>query len=271
MRLLATWSKGRFSTMAAKEKGYPMDPDTLARCQELLEYTFQDESLLVLALTHASAASRRVDSNERLEFLGDAVLGLAVCHALFELEDQLLEGGMTKIKSTVVSRKTCALIVRNSGMDEFVHVGSDMARTGEIPESVAAGLLEGVLGAVYIDGGYDPAAKMVLRYTQPFIDEALRTSHQENFKSLLQQHAQQRSQGTPVYQILDEQGPDHSKCFEIAVALQNRHYPSAWGNNKKEAEQAAARQALLVMGVLQEEGKDAGEQADAANEEGPTL
>ncbi len=222
-------------------------------CQNILNYEFKDVSLLHKALTHASVASTRQDSNERLEFLGDAVLGMCICSALYEAHDDMLEGEMTKIKSTVVSRKTCALIVRELKLEELLFLSGDMANPAMIPESICAGLLESLIGAIYIDGGYEPATEFIMRVMQPFIDEALGNSHQQNFKSVLQQHAQKLSSATPEYVLLDEQGPDHSKCFEIAIRMEGRDFPSAWGRSKKEAEQAAAKRALQELGLLAEE------------------
>jgi len=229
---------------------------SLAPCQEILGYSFQDISLLEKALTHASISSTRLDSNERMEFLGDSVLGLSVCSALFEQYDDLLEGDMTKIKSTVVSRKTCAEVVQNLDLVRFLRLGGDLGAPGRVPESVAAGVFESLVGAIYVDGGYAPANAFIMKHMQPYIDAAMENTHQENYKSLLQQHAQRKSSATPEYNLLDEQGPDHSKCFEVAVAIGGKHYPSAWGRSKKEAEQAAARRALVSMGLLEEEEDD---------------
>lgn len=229
-------------------------------CQSTISYQFNDTALLQKALTHASLAATRLESNERLEFLGDAILGMCICSALFEQHDSMLEGEMTKIKSTVVSRKTCAIIVRDLKLEELLFLSGDMANPALIPESVCAGLLEAIIGAIYIDGGYDPAKDFIIRIMQPFIDEALINSHQENFKSLLQQHAQRLSSETPEYVLLDEQGPDHSKCFEIAIRMEGRDFHSAWGRSKKEAEQAAAKRALLELGLLKEDDDDIGQE-----------
>jgi ribonuclease-3 len=222
------------------------------RCQEILGYRFEDPSWLAHALLHASVAPTRRESNERLEFLGDAVLGLSVCSELHSAYEDLLEGEMTKIKSSVVSRRTCAVIARATGMADMLSISGDMAGAGQLPDSVAAAVFEAVVGAIYMDGGFQAANDFVLEHMRPMIEEALATGHQKNFKSLLQQHAQRKWAATPDYLLLDEQGPDHSKCFEIAVSLDGRHFPSAWGRNKKDAEQAAARRALVELGVLKE-------------------
>lgn len=227
-----------------------MDPNTLRQCQELIDYEFTDLSLLALALTHSSVAPTRAQSNERLEFLGDAVLALAVCHELYDAYDDLLEGGMTKVKSAVVSRQTCAEVVEELGLLRLVSVGKGLAKPGRTPPSVAAAVFESLIGAVFLDGGLEPACEFVLAHLRKRIDKALADEHQRNYKAMLQQHAQQYFGRPPDYQLLDEKGPDHSKCFEIAVTVNGRHFSSAWGMNKKDAEQRAARQALEELGVL---------------------
>ena len=227
-----------------------MEPAAVQRCQELIGYNFNDPSLLPLALTHASVAPTRAESNERLEFLGDSVLALAVCHELYSSYGDLLEGDMTKIKSAVVSRQTCAKIAEETGISELVSTGKGMSDQAGLPMSVSAAVFEAIIGAIYLDGGMEPARQFVLRHVRPHIAEALADEHQKNYKSALQQHAQRIYGTMPQYLLLDEKGPDHSKCFEIAVAMNGRGFPSAWGKSKKEAEQEAARKALTELGLL---------------------
>jgi len=230
-----------------------VDSAVIEKCQEVLGYHFSDPSILQQALTHSSVAATRMDSNERMEFLGDAVLGLVVVDRLFSQCDDLMEGAMTKIKSAVVSRQTCATMAESMGLAELVRRSKGIGRGGGLPPSVAAAVLESVIGAIYLDGGIDPARAFILHHIQPHIDEALANEHQRNFKSLLQQEAQRLWGRVPNYQLLDEKGPDHSKCFEVAVSVAGRNFPSAWGKNKKEAEQEAARRALAELGVLRPE------------------
>ena len=126
-----------------------------------------------------------------------------------------------------------------------------------IPTSVSAAVYEAIIGAIYLDGGLSPACQFVLKHMKPHVEEALANEHQRNYKSLLQQHAQREWNITPEYQLLDEKGPDHAKCFEIAVSMLGRVFPSAWGKNKKEAEQEAARKALFELDILKEPNPDA--------------
>jgi len=230
-----------------------VDHTAIERCQEAVGYTFKDPSLLALALTHSSVANTRLESNERMEFLGDAVLGLVVCHELYERFADLLEGQMTKIKSAVVSRKTCSEIAEQTGIADSLVLGKGMPMPGRLPQSVSAAVFESIIGAVYLDGGLEPARKFILRAIGLFIDEAFENEHQRNFKSVLQQQAQRRWGATPDYHLLDEKGPDHSKCFEVAVSIGGRHFTSAWGMSKKEAEQEAARRALSELGFMKDD------------------
>jgi ribonuclease-3 len=124
--------------------------------------------------------------------------------------------------------------------------------------SLAAGALETVIAAIYIDGGFEPAREFILRVFGSLIEESDAEQVQGNFKSLLQQHAQEQFSSAPSYVLLDEKGPDHNKCFELEVVIDDRHYPSAWGTNKKEAEQKAALNALVELGVLEEAAAEDG-------------
>jgi ribonuclease-3 len=224
----------------------------LEQCQDVIGYRFSNPDLLGLALTHASVAPSRLQSNERLEFLGDAILALAICQELYHGHGDLLEGDMTKIKSAVVSRQTCAQVAEELDICQLVFLGKGMSGPGELPQSVAAAVFEAIVGAIYLDGGIAPACEFVLKHMRPHIEEALANEHQHNYKSLLQQYAQRQWGIMPDYQLLDEKGPDHSKCFEIAVTMNGRQFPSAWGKNKKDAEQEAAKRALEEMGILKD-------------------
>jgi len=239
-----------------------VDEQKLAKCQEIIGYRFSDHDLLRQALTHASAASSRAASNERMEFLGDAVLGMIICEEVYRREPELLEGEMTKIKSSVVSRRTCAKIAGACGLTELLYVGKGVGSPAKAPGSVAAAAFESVIGAVFLDGGIESARKFILEKMNSAIETALVCTHQRNYKSLLQQYAQRRWNSTPQYDVLDEKGPEHAKCFEVAACLNGRRFPSTWANSKKEAEQKAALVALRTLGVL-DEVTDSPEMAEA--------
>lgn len=226
-----------------------MNSDTRQLAQQRIGHEFKDPQLLERAFTHASVADTRVNSNERLEFLGDAVLGLVVCQRIFELHPDLLEGEMTKIKSTVVSRQACAQIAKDMGLSELLALGKGMRVHEHLPTSLAAAVLESVVAAIYLDAGLDKARDFLLPRVEPLIERALESGHQENFKSILQQHAQQHLEDTPTYLVLDQRGPDHAKHFHVCVQIGERRFPSCWGASKKTAEQSAALLALHELGV----------------------
>ncbi len=230
-----------------------MDNETLAQLEELLDYHFKNRSLLAESLAHSSQASSRIHSNERLEFLGDSVLALVICQTLYTRFPRYLEGDLTKIKSMLVSRKVCAKVAGSLGLQNYTIVGKGIDKTRALSGSIAAGTLEAIIAAVYLDGGFAAAEQLILKTFGDMIDKADAEQHQENFKSVLQQHAQQTENETPTYELLDEKGPDHNKCFEICVVLAHRRFPSAWGVTKKDAEQKAAMNALLEIGLLEAE------------------
>jgi ribonuclease-3 len=221
--------------------------ERLERCERRIGYAFSDRSLLLEALTHASGADLRLASNERLEFLGDAILGAVVCELLFEQYPDYQEGDLTKIKSVVVSRQTCAKISEALGMQEFLIVGKGMASSQAIPPSLLADVFESLVAAIYLDGGNDASSRFIQEYIGPEIELAATGELGGNYKSLLQQFAQREVASTPTYLLLDEKGPDHRKCFKIAAQIGTTRYQAAWGRNKKEAEQRAACNALAEL------------------------
>jgi len=189
-----------------------------------------------------------------MEFLGDAVLGMVVCAELYNRFPDYLEGELTKIKSAVVSRKVCAEVSDALSLPDCLFLGKGMSGRAALPPSLSAAVLESVIGAIYLDGGLEPAQRFILRVMSPHIDKAAGSEHQRNYKSQLQQYAQKTISAAPVYELLDEKGPDHSKCFEVSVMLAGQQFPPAWGPSKKEAEQKAAYLALDELNLLAEAG-----------------
>src|SRR5437016_1957282 len=223
------------------------ETEILQECQEVIGYKFHKPKLLRAALTHTSGADTRLASNERLEFLGDSILGLVVCEQLFLRFPEYQEGDLTKIKSAVVSRRTCARISRQLDLGDFLFLGKGMHLNSVVPANLLADVFESLVAAIYLDGGLEAAREFILRYVLPEIEQVAEGAHGGNFKSLLQQVAQREFGATPQYHLLDEKGPDHSKCFKIAAVLGRQHYAAAWGRNKKEAEQKAAMNALAEI------------------------
>ncbi len=188
-----------------------------------------------------------------MEFLGDAVLDLIICHDIYKRFPTYAEGDLTKIKSAVVSRKTCADVAREISLDKLLIIGKGISSRAAMPPSLAAAVYESIVAAVYLDGGYAAAETFVMRTMGPKIISISASIHQHNYKATLQQHAQGTLHASPMYELLDEKGPDHSKCFEVCVTIAGRRFESAWGTNKKIAEQKAALMALLELGVIKPE------------------
>lgn len=228
-----------------------MDEETLQQIEQITGYKFSSHNLLQKAFTHSSAVDNRFLSNERLEFFGDSILAVVICQVLFERFPGYLEGDLTKIKSMLVSRKTCTRVAKQLGLQQFLKLGKGMVNSQPLSGSLSAGLLEALIAAIYIDGGLEAARSFITKTFASALESADSEQAQDNFKSLLQQYAQQHLSSTPVYELLDEKGPDHDKCFESVVIINDRHFPSAWGTNKKEAEQKAAFNALVELGVLE--------------------
>lgn len=219
----------------------------LIRCQEIIDYQFKDSALLLSALTHASGASNRLASNERLEFLGDAVLGLTVCQWLYEDYPEYNEGDLTKIKSSVVSRRSCGKVACELGLDRCLIVGRGVTRNRSFPRSLVSDVFESVVAALYLDGGAEIVRDRLKVWLAPEVKQAVESQGASNFKSTLQQYAQRELASTPVYRLVQESGPDHRKSFMIAAVIGEQQFHAAWGSNKKDAEQRAASNALAEL------------------------
>ena len=226
-----------------------MDTDWTDAAESITGYKFTNHALLEQALSHSSAVDQRSASNERLEFLGDAVLGFVVCSETYARFPDFEEGDMTKVKSSVVSRKVCAEVADDLDISRILRVGKGMNTQKQIPSSVTGAAYEALIGAIYLDGGFDKAKTFILQTMSERIESAAQSTHQENYKSILQQFGQKSQGVAPVYVVLDEKGPDHAKCFEVTVDLNGRRFGSCWAASKKEAEQLAALAALVELEV----------------------
>ncbi|NRA96172.1 MAG: ribonuclease III [Planctomycetes bacterium] len=222
----------------------------VGECERVLGYTFNDPETLVRALTHSSSRTAFSGSNERLEFLGDAILGAVVSLYLYAHHPEFQEGRMTKVKSQVVSRRSLALKARDIGLAPHLVVGRMFPTPKSITNSILSNALEAVIAAVFVDGGLDAAYEFVIRHFEDAIATAADEPGQRDFKSWLGQWAQQNHMENPGYVVLSTAGPDHTKTFEMSVTLGKRRFFPAWGRSKKEAEQRAARAALRELGLL---------------------
>lgn len=222
--------------------------EAIRECQSVIGHDFADVGFLKRSLIHASAATTRVESNERLEFLGDAVFGAIICDELYRLHPEKTEGDLTRIKSAVVSRTACARVTKALGLGKYIVLGKGVAsKSGKIPGSILAAVMEAIIAAIYLDAGYEAARQFVVTaFARELVDAADGTTT-ENHKSQLQQEAQRVFSTTPSYKVVAERGPDHLKSFQVSATVDGREFSAAWGPNKKEAEQRAAENALCEM------------------------
>ncbi len=221
---------------------------------------FRRLDLLNLAFSHRSFANENpanVGNNERLEFLGDSVLGLVVAEYLFtELPDRP-EGDLAKIKSFVVSEESLAEIARKLKVDNFILIGKGEEYSGgRTKKALLADCLEGIIGAYFLDSGFKDARKFVQRYLAPEINKVLEDRHRKDYKTLLQELVQKRFKTYPRYELVKRTGPDHNKTFWMEVRINDRTYGPGSGKNKKEAEQNAARTAYLAIAKERGRGSD---------------
>jgi ribonuclease-3 len=236
------------SLIHSPESGVNSD---LSELQATLGYRFQDEALLRQCLTHRSFCHddcRQSPSNERLEFLGDSVLGLAVAELLFRDHPELREGELTKAKALLVNETTLAAVARNIRLNEFINISAEEARSGGRQRpSIIADALESVIGGVFLDGGIGAARDLVFRLIYINKREILTDRSQRNFKGELLELVQARGEGMPHYNVTFEEGPDHCKVFHVEVLINGQRLGFGTGSSKKEAEQKAAEEALDGM------------------------
>jgi ribonuclease-3 len=221
------------------------DPDLDARLQLALGWSFRDHSLLDLALTHRSFCAERglVASNERLEFLGDSVLGFVVTTFVYAEYPQLPEGELAKLRAVVVSSETLAQLATDIELGAALRLGKgEDASGGRAKPSILADAMEAVIAAVYLDGGLEAARTVVLAALEGAIREQATGPGGGDYKTRLQELAAQLLDQLPRYQLRHE-GPDHSKRFFASVLLRGEVYGTGEGRSKKAAEQVAAREA----------------------------
>jgi ribonuclease III len=221
--------------------------------QQVLQYEFRESRALYQALIHRSFAHENPQfqhsDNETLEFLGDAVLGLAVSHLLLERFPHLNEGDLSRLRSSIVNERELAKLALSLNLGDHLLLGKGEELTGgRHKPSLLADTLEAVLAAIYLDGGLDTAISVVRRlfhaYFDPERDEDPLKAWDKDYKTQLQELAQARLKLTPAYVLETEEGPDHDKKFFVSVALEGQILAQGSGKSKKEAQQEAARQAL---------------------------
>lgn len=231
-------------------------PDQLRRleeCERRIGYEFRDPNYLLQALTHSSIKTIDKPCNERMEFLGDSVLGLVMTEFLFNFYEDLTEGDLTQIKSVVVSTSTLAEESVRLELDYAFQVGKGVTSKKKLPDSLLANVFEAVVCAIYLDGGLKPAREFILRNLYHQVLAVNHNRHPLNYKSILQQYLQKAEGKTPTYKVISEKGPDHSKTFTVQAQVGKKKLGVGTGKNKKEAEQASARESLVELEVIDEE------------------
>ena len=225
-----------------------------ARLQQAIGHVFERSELLDHALAHRSwvnsAGRPSIESNERLEFLGDAVLDMVITDYLFSSRPTEDEGKLSKIKSLVVSAKVLAEVARTLDLGKYLALSKSEERGGgRDRESILADAFEAVIGAIYLDAGYDPARDFLFRTLVRSLDGFLGDAELANYKSALLEHSQGKGWGAPQYEVEGTQGPEHGKRYHVAVRVRGEHWGRGSGASKKDAEQAAARDALHTRGI----------------------
>jgi len=222
----------------------------LKQLQKNLSYAFKKVSVLNQALMHKSYANENpeeaLSDNERLEFLGDAVLEVIISHILMESFPAYAEGELTKLRAALVNEKRIADVARELHLGDFLLLGKGEDSTeGRFKNSILADTYEAVIAAIYLDGGYNPVFKVVRRHFTKMITAANEGNlHHRDYKSQLQEYTQAVLKSTPQYILVKEMGPDHNKSFEIKVTLNDTIMGRGSGRSKKSAEQKAAKEAL---------------------------
>lgn len=224
--------------------------ENLRDLEEDLGYLFENVALLDTAVTHKSYANETaqgLEDNERLEFLGDAVLDLVVSRLLYDARPTLSEGEMSKMRSQLVKEESLGQVARSFSLGDFLRLGRGEEQTGGRDKaSILANAFEALVAAIYLDGGFDLAFQFVEAIFRPSLAKT-RPEADSDFKTRLQEFAQARYGKTPTYRLVGESGPDHDKLFEVEILVGKRQLARGKGRSKKEAEQRAAQDALEIL------------------------
>jgi len=237
-------------------KNIKIDPQ---RKKDLLKFSkdisirFNNLIFLDMAFHHRSVTNetnikKTRYNNERLEFLGDAVLGMATASYLYESMSGVTEGDLSRIKSVVVSEMSLAPIALSIGVDKYLVLGKgEELSGGRTKKAILADAMEAIIGAFYLDSGYREAEKFVLKFITNEVEKVINNRHQKDYKTLLQEWFQKKYKKCPRYELVDTFGPDHNREFLVQVRLEDKVFGPTKGKNKKEAEQAVAKLAWSAL------------------------
>lgn len=217
--------------------------------EKIIEFTFKNKNLLKEALTHRSYLNEhphwKVPHNERLEYLGDAVLELVVSEFLFENFKNYTEGKLTSLRAALVNYKTLAEVGKEICLEKFILMSKGETKDKQkAKEIIMANTLEALVGAIYLDGEYEEAKKFIKKRVLTHLEDIIRLGLDKDPKSLLQEIVQEKEKVTPVYKVISEKGPDHNKIFYVGVFLKDKLVETGFGSSKQEAEIEAAKNAL---------------------------
>jgi ribonuclease III len=217
-----------------------------------LGYAFQRRELLIQAFCHASFVNEQTDGdlsdNERLEFLGDAVLDLAVSHLLMRYFEDAREGDLSKFRAMLVDESGLYEVARNLALGDHILLGKGEEQSlGREKPSILADTTEALIGAVYLDGGFSRTMEIVAQLFFPLMERVASQGLVHDFKSLLQEYTQQVYKTLPRYRLIEESGPAHERLFHVGLSLRGRALTEGKGKSKKEAEQHAAREAFFLL------------------------
>jgi len=224
----------------------------LSRLEERLGYTFHNPELLVRAFCHASYVNEQVDGdledNERLEFLGDAVLDLVISHLLMRYFEDAREGDLSKFRAMLVDEAGLYEVAQRLGLGEYLLLGKGEEQTlGREKPSILADTTEALIGAIYLDGGFNREKEMIEELFSPLLERVATRELVHDFKSLLQEYTQRTCKTLPRYRLIRETGPAHDRSFQVSLSLMGKPVAEGEGRSKKEAEQNAARKAFFLL------------------------
>lgn len=227
----------------------PKDPDDLAR---VTDYSFKNQELLYQAIRHPSYVyekdNPRVSDNQRLEFLGDAVINLAISNLLMESFPEMKEGDLSKYRASLVSENGLSCIALELELGDYLLLGKGEEQTdGRKKLSILSDALEALIGAIYLDGGFTEALRVIAKLFSSLLESISHGKSVNDFKTDLQEYSQEAFQSTPQYRLEKEAGPDHNKTFYAEVYLKGDLMGKGKGKSKKEAEQNAAKEALTCL------------------------
>lgn len=247
--------RGFILRLLGRKRSQALPQPDLRVLSERLNYSFQDEKLLFQALKHRSYLSysgeERIQSNERLELLGDAVLGLIVTEYLFKKFPEKEEGTLTNLKSLLVNRQNLSKVAKRFELGDFILLNDAEEKAGgRHRESILSDAVEAIIGAVYLDGGLTAAERLIHENITFYLQDILEEGNLKNYKSILLEYCQSIGLDGPHYRVEKESGPDHKKIFTVAVYVDDEKMGTGEGSSKKHAEQEAAKNALTRLDLI---------------------